>query len=59
MYVLAVTVTFTALSAVFVALRLFTRFVLVKSPGLDDLLISIALVRDTKGASEIREDSQL
>ncbi|KAJ5555143.1 hypothetical protein N7535_007586 [Penicillium sp. DV-2018c] len=43
MYVLSVTVVFTALAAVTVALRLYTRFFLVKAPGLDDAMIVPAL----------------
>ncbi|KAJ5780539.1 hypothetical protein N7457_005699 [Penicillium paradoxum] len=46
MDVLAITVIFTALAAVFVALRLYTRLFIVKTPGWDDVLISCALVVD-------------
>ncbi|CAI7577610.1 unnamed protein product [Penicillium glandicola] len=46
MYVLIVTSIFTGLATLCVALRLYTRFRLVKAPGLDDLLISAALLID-------------
>lgn len=35
---------FTGLAALSVLLRLYTRFYLVKAPGLDDLIILVALV---------------
>lgn len=44
MRVLAITTIFTILSAIFVSIRLWTRFKLVRSPGLDDLFIFAALV---------------
>jgi hypothetical protein len=44
MRVLAITTTFTVLASVFVAIRLWTRFRIVKSPGYDDLLIVFALL---------------
>jgi hypothetical protein len=44
MRVLAITTTFTVLASVFVAIRLWTRFRIVKSPGYDDLLIIFALI---------------
>ncbi|KXG46038.1 uncharacterized protein PGRI_048940 [Penicillium griseofulvum] len=46
MYVEIVTSIFTALAIFTVALRLYTRFFLVKGAGLDDLIISCALVSD-------------
>jgi hypothetical protein len=44
MRVLAITTIFTVLASVTVAIRLWTRFRIVKSPGYDDLLIISALV---------------
>lgn len=44
MYVVIVTSVFTGLALYVVALRLYTRFYLVKAPGLDDLIIFCALV---------------
>ncbi|KAF3390266.1 hypothetical protein F1880_009230 [Penicillium rolfsii] len=44
MRVLAIITPFTVLAIVFVAIRLWTRFRIVKSPGYDDLLIVSALV---------------
>ncbi|CEJ57260.1 hypothetical protein PMG11_05960 [Penicillium brasilianum] len=44
MRVLEITTAFTVLAAVFVAVRLWTRCRLVKSPGYDDLLIVFALI---------------
>jgi hypothetical protein len=44
MYVVVITTTFTALAALATGLRLYTRFFLVKAPGLDDAMISAALV---------------
>lgn len=44
MKVLVVTTVFTCLSALAVGLRLWTRFKIIKSPGLDDFFISLALV---------------
>lgn len=44
MKVLVITTVFTCLAAFFVAIRLWTRLRLVKKPGLDDLLIVLALV---------------
>lgn len=44
MKVLVITTVFTCLAALFVAIRLLVRFRLVKSPGLDDALITAALV---------------
>ncbi|GLI76887.1 hypothetical protein PoHVEF18_005165 [Penicillium ochrochloron] len=44
MRVLAITTTFTILASVTVAIRLWTRFRIVKSPGYDDLLIVSALI---------------
>ena len=44
MYVVAITSVFTGLAVSVVALRLYTRIHTVKAPGLDDLLISFALV---------------
>ncbi|KAJ5114991.1 hypothetical protein NUU61_000750 [Penicillium alfredii] len=46
MDVLAITTTFTSLAVVIVALRLWTRFRLAKTPGWDDLLIGGALIVD-------------
>ncbi|KAJ5422079.1 hypothetical protein N7491_010524 [Penicillium cf. griseofulvum] len=46
MYVEIVTSIFTGLAICIVALRLYTRFFLVKGAGLDDLIISCALVSD-------------
>ncbi|KAJ5970707.1 uncharacterized protein N7479_000625 [Penicillium vulpinum] len=43
MYVVVITSVFTALAIVCVALRLYTRFYLLKAPGLDDLIITAAL----------------
>lgn len=44
MYVVVVTSAFTGLAVLTVALRLYTRFCVVKAPGLDDLIIIGALV---------------
>jgi hypothetical protein len=44
MYVVIVTSAFTGLAALTVAFRLYTRFYVVKAPGLDDLIIIGALV---------------
>ncbi|KAJ5549218.1 hypothetical protein N7513_006452 [Penicillium frequentans] len=44
MRVLAITTSFTILSTLFVSIRLWTRFKLVRSPGLDDLFIFAALL---------------
>ncbi|KAJ5124258.1 uncharacterized protein N7515_008083 [Penicillium bovifimosum] len=44
MYVLAVTAAFTGLAAIVTGLRLYTRFFLVKAPGLDDAMLVAALV---------------
>jgi hypothetical protein len=44
MYVVAITSVFTGLAFLVVALRLYTRIYMVKAPGLDDLLMSCALV---------------
>ena len=44
MYVLTISTIFTGLAALTVALRVYTRFRLIKSPGVDDLLILVALV---------------
>lgn len=44
MKVLVITTAFTCLAAFFVAIRLWTRIILVKKPGLDDVLIVLALV---------------
>jgi hypothetical protein len=44
MQVLAITTIFTVLAGLFVAIRLWTRFRIVKSPGYDDLLITFALM---------------
>ncbi|KAJ5372549.1 hypothetical protein N7517_004555 [Penicillium concentricum] len=46
MYVEIVTSIFTGLAALTVALRLYTRFRMVKAAGLDDLIISFALACD-------------
>ncbi|CAG8373214.1 unnamed protein product [Penicillium salamii] len=43
MHVLAITTVFVVLATLTVGLRLFTRFYLVKSPGLDDVFITAAL----------------
>jgi hypothetical protein len=45
MYVLTISTIFTGLATLTVAIRLYTRFYLIKSPGVDDLLIFGALVR--------------
>lgn len=45
MKVLVITTVFNCLAALFVAIRVWTRLRLVKNPGYDDLLISLALVR--------------
>lgn len=44
MHALIVSTTFTCLAGVFVAIRLWTRLGLIKTPGYDDLLIVLALV---------------
>lgn len=44
MRILGIITPFTVLACLFVALRLWTRYMLVKSPGYDDLLILCALV---------------
>ncbi|KAJ5909697.1 hypothetical protein N7504_004340 [Penicillium tannophilum] len=44
MRVFAITTIFTILAALFVSIRLWTRFKLVRSPGLDDLFIFAALL---------------
>lgn len=44
MYVVAISSVFTGLAVLVVALRLYTRIHLVKAPGLDDLIIFVALV---------------
>lgn len=44
MYVVVITSVFTGLALLVVALRLYTRIYMVKAPGLDDLIISCALV---------------
>ncbi|CAG7962272.1 unnamed protein product [Penicillium nalgiovense] len=46
MYVVITTSVFTGLAVSVVALRLYTRIYMVKAPGIDDLLISCALVCD-------------
>jgi hypothetical protein len=46
MYVVAITSVFTGLAFLVVALRLYTRIYMVKAPGLDDLLMSCALISD-------------
>lgn len=46
MYVVVVTSAFTGLAVLTVALRLYTRFYVVKAPGLDDLIIIGALLVD-------------
>ncbi|KGO43735.1 hypothetical protein PEX1_088380 [Penicillium expansum] len=46
MYVVILTSVFTGLAALSVLLRLYTRFYLVKAPGLDDLIILVALLVD-------------
>lgn len=43
--VVGVTITFTIIAAASTALRLYTRFVIVKSTGLDDAFIAAAMVR--------------
>lgn len=45
--VVGVTITFTALAAVVVFTRLFTRIHIVKDPGLDDGFIVVALLFST------------
>lgn len=44
MPLLAITTTFTAAATVFLLLRLYTRFLFVKSPGVDDCLMVAAMV---------------
>ncbi|KAJ5884935.1 hypothetical protein N7495_009445 [Penicillium taxi] len=44
MQIVAITTVFTCLSIVIVALRLWTRVFLVKTPGKDDILIGLALI---------------
>lgn len=44
MGIIATASAFSALSTFFVALRLFTRFQLIKNPGVDDYTIAAALV---------------
>jgi len=44
MGVVGVTLAFTTLALVFVGARLYTRLVLVKSAGLDEILISLAWI---------------
>ncbi|KAI3097343.1 hypothetical protein CBS147333_9368 [Penicillium roqueforti] len=46
MYVVAISSVFTGLAVLVVALRLYTRIHLVKAPGLDDLIIFVALLVD-------------
>ncbi|KAJ6178842.1 hypothetical protein N7519_009303 [Penicillium mononematosum] len=46
MYVVTITSVFTGLAVLVVALRLYTRIYMVKAPGLDDLIISCALLSD-------------
>ncbi|KAJ6146305.1 hypothetical protein N7497_008287 [Penicillium chrysogenum] len=46
MYVVVITSVFTGLALLVVALRLYTRIYMVKAPGLDDLIISCALICD-------------
>ncbi|KAK4865368.1 hypothetical protein LT330_009479 [Penicillium expansum] len=46
MYVVILTSVFTGLAALSVLLRLYTRFYLVKAPGIDDLIILVALLVD-------------
>ncbi|CAG8899039.1 unnamed protein product [Penicillium egyptiacum] len=46
MYVVTITSVFTGLAVLVVALRLYTRIHMVKAPGLDDLIISCALLCD-------------
>lgn len=48
---LAVQISLVGLAALVVALRLFTRFFILKSPGWDDLAISIGLVSLLKKTS--------
>jgi hypothetical protein len=50
MYVLIVSTIFTVLSTICVVLRLWTRFWLIRAPGLDDLFITGALVRIAMGS---------
>lgn len=45
MHVIAISSCFGALSTVFVLLRLYTRFYLIRHPGIDDYIITLALVR--------------
>ncbi|PLB52725.1 hypothetical protein P170DRAFT_454011 [Aspergillus steynii IBT 23096] len=46
MYVLDIAITFMVLTAVVVALRLFTRLYFIRTPGWDDLLIVLSLIAD-------------
>lgn len=44
MRIIAIASCFSALSTVFVTLRLFTRFYLINHPGADDYIVAVALV---------------
>lgn len=57
--VIVVGVIFTAIAATLVGLRLFTRIIILRSPGVDDLLMSLAFVSSPNTAlrSRIQTDS--
>ncbi len=40
-----ISVAFLLASAIVVTMRLYTRYIIVKAPGIDDILMAVALVR--------------